>query len=260
MSRLIDKFQKAAKSSVQQMGFRTSRAAAPEPGILLIVSLAPEAIKNKADIGNAGAVLIRPNSVPLTAASVKKIAEILPDIPVGLYLEDTDDKEVAALTEAGCDFLVFPASSRISSASDDKKTGRILQVESSMDDSLLRVVNSLPVDAVLAADTFTGGALVWHELMIFQHLANTMAKPLIVNIPANITEAELKALWEAGADGVVVDGDKMKAAGMKELQKAIDKLPQRSARKRGKVDAVLPRTGGGSLTSAPPDEEEEEDE
>ena len=42
-----------------------------------------------------------------------------------------------------------------------------------------------------------------------------------------------------------------------ELQKAIAKLPQRSARKQGKVDAVLPRTGPAS---APPDEEEEEDE
>jgi hypothetical protein len=259
MSRLIDKFQKAAKSSLQPMGFRTARAAAPEPGILLILSLAPEAIKS-ADTGSAGAVLIRPNDTPLTAASVKKIAEALPDIPVGIYLEDTNDKEIDELAEAGADFLVFPASGRISTPSEDKKTGRILQVESSMDDSLLRAANSLPVDAILAADTFTGGQMSWHELMIFQHLANSFAKPLIINIPPNITEAELKALWEAGADGAVVEADKMKASGMKELQKIISKLPPRSARKRGKVDAVLPRTGGGVSSAPPPDEEEEEDE
>jgi hypothetical protein len=260
MSRLIDKFQKAAQSSAQPMGFRTARAAAPEPGIFLIVSLAPEAINNHADIGNSSGVLIRPNSTLLTATSVKKIVATLPDIPVGLYLEDADGKEIEALTEAGCDFVVFPASSRISAAPADKKPGRILQVESAMDDSLLRAVNSLPLDAVLLADTFAGGSLVWHELMIFQHLANTMAKPLIINIPSNTTEAELKALWEAGVDGVIVEASTMKAGGLKELQKAIGKLPPRSARKRGKIDALLPRTGGGSLTSAPPDEEEEEDE
>ena len=259
MSRLIDKFQKAAKSSVQSMGFRTARSAAPEPGILLIVSITPEAIKNKADIGNASAVLIRPNSAPVTAAGVKKIAETLPDIPVGLYVEDTDDKEIATMSEAGCDFLVFPASSRISPASEDKKTGRILQVESAMDDSLLRAVNSLPVDAILAGDTFTGGAMVWHELMIFQHLANMLAKPLIINIPPDITEAELKALWEAGADGVMVEATAMKAGGLKKLCESISRLPPRSKRKQGKVDALLPRTGGGSLTSAPPDEEEEDE-
>jgi hypothetical protein len=261
MSRLIDKFQKAAKSTVQPMGFRTARAAAPEPSILLIVSLTPEAIKNKTDIGNAGAVLVRSNSEPVTAANIKRIVEALPDIPVGLYLEDTGDAEIDALEEAGADFFVFPASSRIlaSATSEDKKTGRILQVESAMDDSLLRAVNSLPVDAVLAGDTFTGGAMSWHELMIFQHLANTLgAKPLIVNIPANITESELKALWEAGADGAVVEADKMKATGMKDLQKAIEKLPPRSARKRGRVDATLPRSGGGAATAPEPDEEEDE--
>jgi len=179
---------------------------------------------------------------------------------VGLYLEDTGDAEIDGLEEAGADFFVFPASSRIlaSATSEDKKPGRILQVESAMDDSLLRAVNSLPVDAVLAGDTFTGGAMVWHELMIFQHMANTLgAKPLIVNIPANITEPELKALWEAGADGAVIEASAVKAGGLKKLQELIGKLPPRSRRKQGRVDATLPRT---SPASAPPDEEEEEDE
>jgi hypothetical protein len=260
MSRLIDKFQKAAQSSSQPMGFRTARAAAPEPGILLIVSLAADAIKSASDIGNASGVLIRPDSAPLTATSLKKIVATLPDTPVGIYLEDADDKEVAAMTESGCDFVAFPASSRISAAPADKKPGRILQVESAMDDSLLKAVNSLPVDAVLVADTFEGGALVWHELMIFQNLANMLAKPLIINIPANITEAELKALWEAGVDGAIVEASALKPGGLKELQKAIGKLPPRSARKRGRIEALLPRTGGESFTPEPPDEEEEDDE
>jgi hypothetical protein len=127
-----------------------------------------------------------------------------------------------------------------------------------MDDSLLRAINSLPVDAVMVADTFEGGALVWHELMIFQHLANILAKPPIINIPPNITEAELKALWEAGVDGVVVEASALKAGGLKKLCDAIGKLPPRSKRKRGKIDALLPRTGGESGAVTPPDEEEEE--
>jgi hypothetical protein len=259
MSRLFDKFQKAAKSSVQTMGFRTARAAAPEPGIMLIVSAAPEALKNKTDFSDAGAILVRPNDKPLSAAGVKKIAETFDDIPVGLYLEDTDDKEMAAFADAGADFFVFPPSSRISTPSEGKKSGRILEVESSMDDSLLRAVNSLPVDAVLAADTFTGGAMSWHELMIFQHMANSFIKPLIIYLPPDVTGAELKALWEAGADGAVVDAAALKAGGLKNLQELISKLPQRSARKRGKVDATIPR-GGGAAAAPAPDEEEEEDE
>jgi hypothetical protein len=260
MSRLIDKFQKAAKSSVQPMGFRTARSAPAEPSIMLILSFTMEGLKSHTDTRNADAVLIRPNDAPVTEANVKKIAETIPDTPTGIYMEDTGDNEIAAMNKAGADFIVFPVSSRISAPQDENKTGRILQVESAMDDSLLRAVNSLPVDAVLTADTFEGGALVWHELMIFQHLANTLAKPLIVKIPANITEAELKALWEAGIDGILVEADKLKTNELKELQKFIGKLPPRSKRKRGKTDVTLPHSSKETAIATPPDEEEEENE
>jgi hypothetical protein len=259
MSRLIDKFHKAAQSSNQPLGFRTSRRAAPEPGLLLIVSAAPDAVRSYRDTGSASGVLVRPDSAPVTVSTFKKIAGAIPDVPAGLYLEDADDKEVTALAMAGCDFLVFPASSRIYAAPADKKTGLVLQVESVMDDSLLRAVNSLPVDAVLATDSFTGGSLSWHELMIFQHLANTLAKPLIVNIPPDITEAELKALWEAGADGAVVEAAALTAGTLKLLQEAIGRLPPRSARKRGKIDVFLPRATGEAQPTPPPDEEEEDE-
>lgn len=260
MSRLIDNFQKASRSSAQPMGFRTSRATLPAPGMQLIISAAPEVLKNISDVNNAGAVLVHPDSAPLTAKNFEKIAAAFPDIPVGLYLEDADDAEVAALIEAGCDFFVFAASSRIMTSPSDKKAGRIIEIESSMDDSLLMAVNALPVDAVLAADTFTGGAMSWHELMIFQHLANLMAKPLIINLPPDVSDAELKALWEAGVDGALVDASALQAGGLKKLQESILKLPPRAARKRGKIDVFLPRSGGETQPTPPPDEEEEEDE
>jgi hypothetical protein len=258
MSRLSDKFHKAAKLSVQTMGFRTSQKTAREPSLLLIVSITPEAFKNKADADKAGAILIRPESAPVTPESARKVAEMYTDIPVGVYIEDADEKVTDALAEAGCDFLVFPPSSRIFNASEEKKTGKIIQVESSMDDSLLRAVNGLSVDAVIAADIFTGGAMSWHELLIFQHLANSFNRPLIVNIPPDVTEAELKALFEAGADGVIAEDSALKTGGLKKIQELIGKLPPRSARKRGKVDATLPH--GGGAAAPPPDEEEEEDE
>jgi hypothetical protein len=241
------------------MGFHTTRAVAPEPGFLLIVSGAPDAVRNAGDITDAGGILVRSDDAAITSAEMKKIVEAIPDTPTGLYMEETDAKSVEAALEAGADFLVFPASSRVFAAPDEKGPGRILQVESSMDDSLLRAVNSLPVDAVMVTDSFTGGALAWHELMIFQHLANMFAKPLIVNLPADTTADELKALWEAGVDGVVVDAAAMKAGGIRELQKNIAKLPPRSARKQGKRDVTLGRAGNGESHQPPPDEEEEEE-
>jgi hypothetical protein len=184
----------------------------------------------------------------------------LGEVPWGVYLEESGDKQ-AALIEAGCDFVVLSPASGIPATPQDEKVGKILQVESSMDDGLLRAINDLPADAVLLADTFEDNAsLLWHQLMIFRHLAAFISKPLIVPVPATISEAELKALWNAGIDGVMVEIDITKAGDLKELRQTMSKLPPRSAQKRGKMDVMLPRMGGGETGTMPPDEEEEEDE
>jgi hypothetical protein len=259
MSRLIDKFQNAAKSSPQPMGFRTSRTTVREPGFLLIVKTAPDALKNPGEIKSADAVLLQGDGEVPAAKNIGKIVESLGETPTGLYIENADDEEVSALAAAGIDFFVFPASAKVFTMPADKKIGRVIEVESAMDDSLLVAVNGLPVDAVMASDTFTGGAMSWHELMIFQHLANMFGKPLIARIPADISEIELKALWDAGVDGALVDEATLKAGGLKKLQEAIHKLPARASRKRGKEEVFLPRAGGTAQTAPPPDEEEEEE-
>jgi hypothetical protein len=260
MSRLIEKFHRASQETAPPMGFRTARPAAALPKILLIASLEAGTMEKAGDyLESADAVLIRFTETALTAKTVQKIASSLPDIPWGVYLADDDSKKAAAV-EAGADFVLFPATSEVADTPKDDKTGKILQVESSMDDGLLRAVNDLPADAVLAADTFEGnGPLVWHQLMIFQHLANLLSKPLIVPAPAGIAEKELKALWDAGVDGVIVEIVIAAKATLKDLRQAIDRLPPRAGRKRGKVNAVLPRAGGETTTAPPPDEEEEEE-
>jgi hypothetical protein len=259
MSRLIDKFHQASRVAAPPMGFRTARPAATMPKILLIASLEAGTMEKHADhLNGADAVLIRFTDAALTAKTIQKITSSLPDIPWGLYLADGDNEKAAA--EAGADFVLFPTASQVADILKDDKTGKILQVESSMDDGLLRAVNDLPVDAVLVADTFEGNdSLVWHQLMIFQHLANLFSKPLIVPAPTGITEKELKALWDAGVDGIIVEIEKAGKAGLKELRQAIDRLPPRAGRKRGKVNVVLPRTGGEAAAAMPPDEEEEEE-
>jgi len=92
--------------------------------------------------------------------------------------------------------------------------------------------------------------------MLFQHFANLLTKPLLVSVPSNITANELKVLWEAGVDSVMIEvGDEQSAARLKELHQAIDKLvlPPR----RRKVEALLPHISGE--TSPVTEEEEEED-
>jgi hypothetical protein len=175
-----------------------------------------------------------------------------------VYLEESGG-DTAALIEAGCDFIVFSPASLITDLPQDDNVGKLLQAESSMDDGLLRAVNDLPADALLVTDAFED-KLQFHQLMIYRHLGNFISKPLIVPVSADITEAELKALQTAEIDGVIAEMDIAKGEDLKELRKAISKLPPRTAKKREKGGVILPRMGGESPASAPPDEEEEEDE
>jgi hypothetical protein len=245
------------------MGFRAARPASSGPRILLIASLAKiEDTSRLADgIDGADAVLFRLAKSGLDANKIKKIAASLPNIPWGGWLDDIDTKKLAALVEAGCDFVVFPAASRVLATPQDDKVGKILQVEPSLGEGLLRAVNDMPIEAVLAADVCEADEpILWHHLMILQRLANLLSKPLLVTAPSAITADELKALWEAGVDGVVVEADTGHPTKIKELRQAIGKLKFPASRKRGKTEALLPRIGGEVSTITPEEEEEEEEE
>jgi hypothetical protein len=262
MSKLIEKLQKAAKGTPPPIGFGISRQATSQTRLLLIASLGtvePAAVSEGKT--GADAVLIESEDDRPISKSLQKELEAAPDIPWGAFLENDGDKKAAGLVEGGCDFLVFPVDKRIASIPRDEKTGKILAVDSSMDDSLLRAINFLPVDAALLTDDIEGnGSMVWHQLMIIQHVANLLAKPLLVRVPANITEPELKALWDAGVDGVIASKGAV-AGPLSELRKIIDGLPARAKPKAGKLDATLPKSTGGRETSTyTPDEEEEEEE
>jgi hypothetical protein len=262
MSRLIDELLKTTQSAGQPMGFRAARPAAAAGRITLIADLKIGAAVSPVELTEgASAVLLRPGNSRPTMKAFQAMVDNLPDIPWGIYLEDIGDGKTASTLGAGCDFIVFPASVPVSATPQEEKLGRVLQVESLMDDGLLRAINELPVDAAFIGDTpGEGDSLVWHRLMILQHLTHLISKPLIVPVHADIGEEELNALCEAGIDGILVEVDTGKAGGLKELRQAIDKLPPRSPHIRDKMRPLLPRTGVESPTAVPPDEEEEEDE
>ncbi len=259
MSRLIDELNRVARSTPQPIGFRTARPATQEPRILLIASLAQTGDNDGAAdyVDGAHAALLHLAKSRLTGNSLQKIAASLPDMPWGVWMEDIDTKKLEASVAAGSDFVVFPATSRVSATPQDNKIGKILQVESSLSGGLLKTINNLPVDAVLATEAYKAeSSIAWHNLINFQRLANLLAKPLLVTAPLNVTAGELKTLWEAGVDGVVVEAGTEPPAGiLKDLRLSISQLAFPASRKRSKTEALLPYMGGGKSRET----EDEED-
>ena len=257
MSKFIDKLKQVSTAAPQPMGFRATQPASQKPKIVLVASLTQANIENLAEyLTGADAGLLQIAKLSSGIKTLQEISQVVPDIPWGGWLKKNSQAQVKQLAKAGCDFVVFPAANTSLTLFQSDRMGKILEVESSLSEGLLRSVNKLSVDAVLiAGEQKEGYSLTWHHLMLFQRFADLLTKPLLVFIPSNVTANELQALLETGVNGVVVEiGVGQPAGRLKELRQIIDKLRPPSPRKREKAEALLPQIGRETSIEA---EEEE---
>lgn len=259
MSKFIDKLKRASQGAPQPIGFRRAEAVPVKAKIQLVARMGAGDIENLADYAaGADAALVPISKAGSGVEPLKKISKAMPDIPWGGWPGDISAGKIKQMVAHGCDFVVFTASGTPTVFPESDETGKILEVEASLDEGLLRAVNELPVDAVLVAPEQEGsGVLTWYQLMVFQRFADLLAKPLLVSVPARVSADELLVLWGAGVDGVVVEAG---AEGVKGLRQVIDKLTFPTPRKREKREALLPRGGAESGAVAEAEEEEDEEE
>ncbi|MFC2007731.1 hypothetical protein ACFLVB_03960 [Chloroflexota bacterium] len=261
MSKLIDRLKRITRDTHQPIGFRAGQSTASKRPMLLIASLTHPAIASQTSyLTSADAVLLNSPKLGTGAKGTQQLTDSPGDTTWGVRQGAITRKETTRLVNAGCDFLVFPTDSAIVTTTQDENTGKILQIESSLGEGLLRAVNDLPVDAILAVDS-EESSLTWHHLLLFQRFTNLLSKPLLVSIPANSTAAELQSLWESGVAGIVVTIEPDSSAEKwEELRRAIDDLASLPPRKRSKVDALVPPSGGQASTVTDTEEEEYEEE
>ena len=259
MSRFIDRLNRVSQAVLQPIGFGTRQASSPKPKIQLVASLSQKNVESLADcVAGADAGLLRISKSSSGVKALQEVSQAISDVPWGVWLEDSGQEEIKQVLEAGCDYVVFPTSSSPQEMLRNEDVGKILEIEASLSEGLLRAINELPVDAVLVASEQREGYIItWQHLMLFRRFADLLTKPLLVPVPSSVTAGELQALWEVGVDGVVV-GVKagQPAGGLKDLSQVIDKLAFPSAGKRHKVEALLPHISGETSAVTTEDEEE----
>ena len=259
MSRFIDKLNQVVQAVPQPVGFRAVQSVSPKPRMLVVASLAPADVKGLADyVAGADAGLLPMSELSSGAKNLQKVAKAVSGIPWGVWLRGNDGEGIKQIAKAGCDFVVFSAANTSLAMLQGDEWGKVLQVEASVGEGLLKAVDELPVDAVLiGGEPEEQHLLTWHDLMVFQHFASLLTKPLLVCIPSGVTANELQALGEAGVNGVIVEvGGGQPAESISELRNTIDKLVFPSKRRRKKTGALLPRIS--EETSIVTEEEEEE--
>ena len=260
MSQLIDKLNKTNKSAAQPMGFRTSQSEGEEASLVIIAGAetsTPEAIEEYTN--GADAVYLTTGSSKISAKTIQPIVKALPKIPCGISITDASSKKLDEFIGAGCDFLVFTAESPVGPIPQDEKTGKLLRIDPSLEDSLTRVINNLPVDAVITTEiTGKEKAITWQHLMNIQRLAMLITKPVIIPVPSDVSVDELRAIREADIDGILVDADPGEPERIERIRRDIRALPPRSVKKRGKSDVLLPR-GNGPAESVALEEDDDDD-
>jgi len=261
MSRFIDKLQRLSRTEAQPIGFRATQPVSPKPKIQLVASLAQENVEHLAGhIAGADAGLMRISKLSSGAKALQKMSQAVSDIPWGGWLQVSNPRGIGQMLKAGCDFIVFPATNTPLTLLQNDEAGKILEIEASITEGLLRAINELPVDAVLiAGEQRDDYFLTWQHLILFQRFADLLTKPLLVSIPSNMTAGELQTLWEAGVDGVVTQVTvEQPQDRLKKLRQEIDKLPPPAPRRREKVEPLLPHISRETRTVTPEEEEEEE--
>jgi len=259
----MDKLNQLSRAEPQPMGFRATQPVSPKPKIQLVASLVQESVESLTDyVTGADAGLLSISKLSSGIKALQKISQVHSDIPWGGRLDSGEPGGIKQMTKVGCDFIVFPATNTPLAIPQNDEIGKILEVEASLSEGLLRAANELTVDAILiAGEERKDNFLTWQHLMLFRRFADLLTKPLLVSIPSVVTAGELQALWDAGVGSVVVEvtvGQPQDR--LKELRQVIDKLTFPSPRKREKAEPLLPRISRGqdAVTAEEGEEEEEE--
>ncbi len=248
-SKFIEALKKLSQTSVSPMGFGRQKEGHKAHPLLLIASyespLEGQAVTTTSKLD---AVIFSGSKIDKD--SLKEHIKAHP-APAGILLRSVED--LADLKENGVDFLVF--SSQGTEASILKtELGKVMEIDMNLPDSQMRSVDFLPVDALLLPFSGKEASLTVQNLMAYQRIDLLVTKPLLGYMPAKISGENLRLLWEAGLDGIVIKGDELTPKEMERLQEAIKSFPPHRGEKK-RADALLP-----SLASTIPEEPEDESE
>ena len=253
MSKFAEKLQRIYRGSAPAMGFRKSDEA-ESPTLLIVANLTKTGTMEANALAGGG---IDAGIISVKGLSVKSFGELtkaVGNVPLGFSLESTEKEAIARSIDLGCDFVVFGLKTPLE-AVNKEGLGRVLKIEPSLEPGLVRAINalSLEIDGVII--TSDEPAITIERLLIYQRFTELLNKPLLIALSSTVTADELGGLFKAGVNGLVLP-ETLTADAFANLRRSAAGL-SRSAKRKTKATAILPRVSGELETEV--EEEEEED-
>ncbi|HUF54823.1 MAG TPA: hypothetical protein VMR52_13820 [Dehalococcoidia bacterium] len=231
MSKLSDKIRKIGKTEPAPMGFAAVATREKPATLLCVVRLADggkaaEAASNGADI-----VIVE------EAAKLKGLDKA--DGAVVGVSGEFDQEAARELRKSGVDFIVVPGAAAPAAGLLEEKVGRVLAVAEDADDTTLRLIGDLGLDALLISAPEL--PLTVERLLAVRRVSVLAHTALLVAVPADIDGVSLRLIRDSGAAGVVIDD----AGSVGALKERITGLPARSKAKEEKREPLLPLQSSG---------------
>ncbi len=251
MSKLGDRIRKTMRTEAAPIGFRAVRPA-KTPSLLAALLLDDGDKVAQAVAAGAGVVILK----DARAEDVESALQAAGETPLGVWPQRMEAADTKALIAASVDFIVFEAESTPATALLEDKLGYVLALRDGEDDTYLRVLESVALDAILLPDW--KGPLTLKLQLQLRRIAALARKPLLLPMELPVESDDLECLRDAGVSILLLDGgDRKTLEELPALIKTIEALPGPRRHRETTLEVLLPRA---AEMAAEEEEEEEEEE
>jgi len=256
MSKLTEKLNRITQGDSKPFGFAASISKATLPQMLTIARIRYNAEAKAIHENDADAVLLLVDDTSKAIDSIKKMSnDKLPAI-WGIEAANISKKEADQLAKIGCDFIVLKLTSPSPALTSDEVLTKVIQISPSIDDSMIRTINLLPIDAVFVQEDAEARDITVERLMMYSRIAAMVQQPLLLSVSLKLANDSFETLRDAGVNGLILDWS-APASNKKiaEIKATIQSLPERKRKNKKSANASLP-----SLSSTTHDEDDDYEE
>lgn len=253
MSELQKKIGRIQRREGPRMGF--GQAAREQPRAMLLGAFVKDADAARAAT-EAGA-----DTVIFSGANAKAVmGEVagLKDTKVtaGVRLETVAEAGAKELADKGCDFVIGTLAGTAAASVDSERMGQMVVADPSMDDTTIRALAALGLDALFVEHN--GGDMSLAQQLELVRVSSFASTPLAVTISADAPVQQLRVLRDSGCALVILPA----GTGVDEIKSLGERLrevpaPRKNKREGGRDIAIVPM--GAATAAAEHDDGDDDD-
>src|SRR4030042_4612433 len=151
MSKLLEKLERISEGSGQPIGFGAAVNRTKISPMLIIASVPAvnTQLTGVADKEGIDAILITADNLAKDKKVLAKIDNTKIGVPWGVAMDAVTLEDIEQLIGMGCAFVIFGPAQTPAAVLNEDKIGKVLKIDPTLTDSMLRALSRLSVDAVV---------------------------------------------------------------------------------------------------------------